>query len=203
MALSKTYLTVNGKIRSEQRSGESGSRDFVLDGSGSVVGVYRNGWLQADACYEPYGEIYTQWNMGIDGYRFTWGGCHGYRQTGLAYSSVYVRARHYSNKDAAWLSVDQLWPSEMPYGYVAGRVPGNVDLSGKGTVQSLYPGGINYGCLTFPCCGYNTWYWQNECSTTGCKFECCAAGFRKAFVRQLKSVNSIVIPMDVLILLIR
>jgi hypothetical protein len=130
MALSRTYLTVNGKIRSEQRSGESGSRDYVLDGSGSVVGVYRNGWLQPDGCYEPYGEINTQWNMGIDGYRFTWGGGFGYRQTGLAYSSVYVRARHYSNKNAAWLSVDQLWPQEMPYGYVGGRVPGSVDPTG-------------------------------------------------------------------------
>jgi hypothetical protein len=136
---------VNGKIRSEQRSGESGSRDFVLDGSGSVVGVYRNGWLQADACYEPYGSIYTQWYMGTDGYRFTWGGGFGYRQTGLAYSSVYVRARHYSNMDAGWTTRDPLWPSEMPYGYVHGRVPGNVDPSG------LFGSKISDICSNDPC----------------------------------------------------
>jgi|GEM_PF-2862566 len=100
-----TYLTVNGKIRSEQRSGESGSRDYVHDGSGNVVGIYRNGWLQADASYDPYGELYTQWNMGNGGYRFTWGGAWGYRQTFTEYSSVYVRARHYSRAVGSWLSV--------------------------------------------------------------------------------------------------
>jgi hypothetical protein len=157
MALLKSYLTVNGKIRSEQRSGESGSRDYVLDGSGSVVGVYRNGWLQADACYEPYGSIYTQWYMGTDGYRFTWGGGFGYRQTFTEWSSVYVRARHYSKAVGSWLSVDPLWPSEMPYGYVEGRVPGSVDYWGMQTdpnnpcpdlcnkINSIKPGTTNYG----------------------------------------------------------
>ncbi len=128
MALAKTYLTVNGKIRSEQRAGEAHSRDYVLDRLGSVIQIYQNGWPIADACYEPYGGIYTQWNM--SGKTFTWLGGWGYHKTGVEWSSVYVRARHYSRGLSNWTSVDPLWPAEMPYGYVDNRVMTGVDYWG-------------------------------------------------------------------------
>jgi hypothetical protein len=125
----KNYYTVNGKIRGQHVQGESDGKDYMLDASGNVVGVYQGDYMYANAAYDGFGNVLDSWNMSTFT-NFTWGGGHGYRQTGLAYSSVYVRARHYSNMDAAWTTRDPLWPSEMPYGYVNGRVPGGVDPSG-------------------------------------------------------------------------
>jgi hypothetical protein len=103
--------------------------DFVPDASGKVVGAYQGDYMYANAAYDGFGNVLDSWNMSTFT-NFTWGGGYGYRQTGLAYSSVYVRARHYSNMDAAWTTIDPLWPYEMPYGYVNGRVPGGVDYWG-------------------------------------------------------------------------
>jgi hypothetical protein len=94
-----------------------------------VCSLVRDGSYKVDVAYDGFGSVLDSWNMSTYT-NFTWGGGHGYRQTGLAYSSVYVRARHYSNMDAGWTTIDPLWPSEMPYGYVNGRVPGGVDPSG-------------------------------------------------------------------------
>jgi hypothetical protein len=103
--------------------------DFVPDASGNLVGVYQGDYMYANAAYDGFGKVLDSWNMSTFT-NFTWGGGYGYRQTDLAYSSVYVRARHYSNLAAGWTTRDPLWPSEMPYGYVNGRVPGRVDPSG-------------------------------------------------------------------------
>jgi hypothetical protein len=123
------YMTVNGKICSEQRAGEAHSRDYVLDRLGSVNQIYQNGWLIADSCYDPWGEALVSWNMDSS-YKFTWMDGWGYRETGLEWSSTYVRSRHYSYKAGAWISRDSLWPSEMPYGNVGGRVTSAVDYWG-------------------------------------------------------------------------
>ena len=131
------YYTVNGKIRGQHVLGEAEGKDYLLDASGNLVGVYQGDYLKADASYDPFGNILDSWNISF--YNFTWAGGHGYRQTGLAYSSVYVRARHYSNLDGGWTTRDPLWPSEMPYGYVRGRVPGSVDPSGMA---------VDYQCNT-------------------------------------------------------
>ena len=122
------YYSVNGQIQGQHVLGDAEGKDYLLDASGNLVGVYQGDYLKADAAYDPFGNILDSWNISF--YNFTWAGGHGYRQTGLAYSSVYVRARHYSNLDAGWTTRDPLWPSEMPYGYVDGRVPGSVDPSG-------------------------------------------------------------------------
>jgi RHS repeat-associated protein len=123
------YMTVNGQIRSEHRSGEAKSRDYVHDALGNVVAVFQDDWPVAMASYDPSGEFLTSWNM--SGYKFTWNGSHGYRQTGLEWSSTYVRARHYSFMDGAWTTRDPLWPREMPYGYVEGMVMSASDPSGE------------------------------------------------------------------------
>jgi hypothetical protein len=126
----KNFYTVNGKIRGQQVVGAVDGQDYMLDASGNVVGVYQGDYMYANAAYDGFGNVLDSWNMSTFT-NFTWGEGYGYRQTGLAYSSVYVRARHYSNMDAGWTTRDPLWPSEMPYGYVHGRVPGSVDPSGE------------------------------------------------------------------------
>ncbi|MBX3114162.1 MAG: hypothetical protein KF836_06310 [Fimbriimonadaceae bacterium] len=131
MALSRTYLTVNGQIRSEHRSGETQSRDYMHDALGSVVVVYQNNSFVADGSYSCLGRLESgSWNIAAQGYKFAWNGGHGYRQTGVEWSSTYVRARHYSFMDGGWTTIDPLWPFQMPYGYVKGRSMSRVDPSG-------------------------------------------------------------------------
>ncbi|QYK54619.1 MAG: hypothetical protein KF824_06885 [Fimbriimonadaceae bacterium] len=130
MALSKTYYSINGQIRGEHRSGEANSRDYMHDNLGNVVAVFQNDWEIAEASYKPYGEMISNWNFGSHGYRFAWNGGNGYRKTNMAYVTHYVRARHYSEVMGTWTTRDPLWPQEMPYNYVEGRVMSAVDYSG-------------------------------------------------------------------------
>jgi len=149
------YYSIEGQILGQQVLGEAEGKDYLLDASGNLVGVYQGDYLKADASYDAFGNILDSWNISF--YNFTWGGGHGYRQTGLAFSSVYVRARHYSNLDAGWTTRDPLWPSEMPYGYVNGRVPGDVDYCGMASIITVNPwaigGGYSHAYLQFniPC----------------------------------------------------
>lgn len=91
--------------------------------------------MKADASYDAFGNNLDSWNMTF--YSFTWAGGYGYRQTGLAYSSVDVRARYSSKLDAGWTTRDPLWPTEMPYGYVEGRVMSAVDYWGMRRAKGI------------------------------------------------------------------
>lgn len=106
MALARKYYTVNGEIISELRAGETDARDYVTDALGNVVAVFQNDWEIALATYDTSGEFLTNFNMSDS--RFAWNGSHGYRSTGLEWSTHYVRARHYSFMDQAWTTVDPL-----------------------------------------------------------------------------------------------
>ena len=128
MAMTRTYLSIDGQITSEMRAGETRSRDYVLDPLGNVMGVYQADWAVAYMSFDPWGELLSGWNA--DSYKFAWCGGWGYRRTGLEVASHYVRARHYSFLDGSWTTVDPLWPGERAYGYVGGRVTAAVDPSG-------------------------------------------------------------------------
>ncbi|QYK54616.1 MAG: hypothetical protein KF824_06865 [Fimbriimonadaceae bacterium] len=143
MALARKYYSVDGEIHAELRVGETDARDYVRDALGNVVAVFQNDWEVALATYDTSGEFLTNFNM--SGYKFTWNGSHGYRSTGLEWSSHYVRARHYSFMDGAWTTSDPLWPQEMPYGYVEGMAMSAVDPSGAFCVW------VNTSVKTRPC----------------------------------------------------
>lgn len=132
MPLARKYYTVNGEIISELRAGETHTRDYVRDALGNVVAIFQNDWEIALATYDTSGEFLTNFNMSDS--RFAWNGSHGYRSTGLEWSTHYVRARHYSFMDQAWTTRDPLWPQEMPYGYVNGRSTRVVDFWGMDAV---------------------------------------------------------------------
>ncbi len=127
------YDTVNGKIRTKWTGERPGSQAVFHDPLGSVVGIYEDGWLKADRVYDASGETRAEWN---DVGTFGWVGGHGYRETRREWVSHYVRARHYSYMTGGWTSVDPLWPSEMAYGYVAGRVLSSFDFSGTDILPS-------------------------------------------------------------------
>jgi hypothetical protein len=75
--------------------------------------LVRDGSYKLDVAYDGFGNVLDSWNMSTFT-NFTWGGGFGHRQTRPAFSSVYVRARHYSYPGVAWTTRDPLWPSEMP-----------------------------------------------------------------------------------------
>lgn len=84
----------------------------TVNGDGTTLNTYN---------YKPFGDVLSKTGSAPDP-KYLWCGTWGYRANGAKWVSHYVRARHYSFADAAWTSVDPLWPSEMPYGYVEGRV---------------------------------------------------------------------------------
>lgn len=145
------YLSVNGQIRSEHRSGEAHSRDYGLDPLGNVVSVHQDGSQIAESSYSGWGNPVGASNM--DSYRFTWVGAWGYRQTKAEWSSAYMRARHYSLNDGAWTTRDLLWPNELPYGYVSGRAMSAVDPSGAFVI----PLACAAACLVTAGCAAGVW----------------------------------------------
>ena len=121
------YDTVNGRIRAEVTGGTRtgylpdalGSVTAIVDESGAVQNTYR---------YKPYGELLAKTGAAADP-KFMWVGLWGYR--GKASSDhKYVRARHYASSNGQWLSIDPIWPFEMPYEYVSGAPITQLDPSG-------------------------------------------------------------------------
>ncbi len=145
------YDTLHGEIIAEYTDGVQ--LDYLKDALGSVTAwVDQNCNIVATARYKPFGDILV--STGTLG-RFTWVGTLGYRSSGLTWADKYVRARHYGSKQDQWTTVDPLWPSEMPYGYVSGNPSTMSDPSGmaicrKGPCEG---GGFYGACVAAFCSG--------------------------------------------------
>ncbi len=109
------YYTIDGQMIGYKDAG--GRKDFLTDALGSVTAeVDQTGATKTfDGRYTPYGGDLS--SSGTRG-RYGWIGTWGYRETRLAVSSHYVRARHYNWKSGKWITSDPLWPSESGYVYV-------------------------------------------------------------------------------------
>jgi RHS repeat-associated protein len=83
--------------------------------------------------FRAYGQIAYVATGPYSGIPFNYVGSAGYRRTGRAHSSHYVRARHLSSQDARWTTVDLLWPRQNVYSYVLGNPSSNFDSSGLST----------------------------------------------------------------------
>ena len=111
-------------------SGPNGKVDYLTDALGSVTTtVNGTGAVLNEYRYKPYGAQLSKTGTAPDP-KFTWVGSQGYRQTGLAHSDVYVRARHFSNEEGIWTTKDGIWPREHPYNYVNGRSTTSADPTG-------------------------------------------------------------------------
>ena len=117
MPMSVTYATINGEIVSENRGGviryyvpdTNGNTIALLDESGNVTDTYE---------YWPFGEIRS--HVGPSTTPFTFGGVLGCYSD--SWGGIYMRAREFVPKLARWLTVDPLWPWQLPYVY-AGNSP--------------------------------------------------------------------------------
>ncbi len=128
------YYTVDGQMIGYKDA--AGRKDFLTDALGSVTAeVDQTGATKTfDGRYKPYGGDLS--STGTRG-SYGWVGSWGYRGTALSATSHYVRARHYSKASGVWTSVDQYWPYERSYAYVAAKVVNKIDYSGY---RSCSPG---------------------------------------------------------------
>lgn len=133
MAMSVTYMTINGVIVHEALSG-GGERELTADPLGSLVKIRTSAANYSySAEYWPYGEIQTQTGSNPTPWAFV--GLLGYMRD-LA-TMFYVRARYYRSALTRWMTVDPLWPRERAYTYVGG-LPGILsDPSGRGIEWSI------------------------------------------------------------------
>jgi len=128
------FYTFNGTILGEA-SPKGPVRRYGPDALGSVVAAYSaaTGALENTYRNKPFGGQLSKTGTAADP-SFRWVGTLGYRQTGMSWSDVYVRARHYSASVGRWTSLEplELEAAEQPgpYPYAFGSPTTVVDPSG-------------------------------------------------------------------------
>jgi hypothetical protein len=135
MAMSATYLTMNGIIVHENRGGVQ--RDYVPDTLGSTTALTDNTQTKTDTWqYWPYGEVSTR--TGTSNTPFTFVGTLGYSKDQLD-KLFYVRARHLRVDLAGWQTLDPLWPQELAFVYCDACPVACADPSGaqRGGITTL------------------------------------------------------------------
>src|SRR5579862_9102407 len=122
------YLSINGRIVSELRSGTDS--DYIHDSLGSLGYIVGPGGNISDRyLWWPYGDVLL--HSGASATPFGFLGALGY-YTDAVGSSIYVRVRHYNVESTAWLQVDPLYPQQLPFAYVGGASVSIADPSGMG-----------------------------------------------------------------------
>ena len=123
-----SYLTVNGKILSESRSGVES--DYIPDPQGSTSALINSSQTITDTfTWWPYGEERS--HLGSSVTPFGYQGTLGYYADGDS-GRVYVQTRVFAPSNTLWLTVDSLWPFERPYGYADQNPVTKSDPTGKG-----------------------------------------------------------------------
>jgi len=107
-------------VRFWARQGSGSRRRYGPDALGSVVATYSaaTGALENTYRNKPFGGQLAKTGTATDP-SFRWAGTLGCRQTGMSWSDVHMRARHYSTSVGRWTTRDPLWPEEPDYPYVS------------------------------------------------------------------------------------
>lgn len=125
MAMSVVYTNFGGMLVHEDRGGTE--RQYVSDTLGSLIGELNSTQaITYTAEYWPYGEVQTETGTNTSPWNFV--GLLGYLRD-LA-TLLYVRARHYLNANAMWLTADPLWPVTRAYSYTKMSPIAYTDSSG-------------------------------------------------------------------------
>jgi len=123
------YATINGQILYESTNGVR--TEYIHDALGSVIATTdANRNVQNTYRWAGYGTQIAKTGTAADP-KFLWNGTSGYRVTGRAHASHYVRRRHYGIQEAAWGGVDLLWLTFSPYGYALQRPILVLDVFGR------------------------------------------------------------------------
>jgi RHS repeat-associated protein len=149
------YLTMRGMIVHENRGGVE--RDYVPDTLGSTACLLDSTQTVTDSWeFLPYGEVAQR--TGTSSTPFTFGGMWGYFRD-LLDKLTYARARYIRPNLSRWLTVDPLWPMELPFSYCRSMPCTYVDPTGL--VASSY---IHRILLQDPCKGVK--YGRSKCEPT-------------------------------------
>src|SRR5215212_59197 len=110
------YYSINGELIGE-KVGTGARTDYLTDALGSVTATLnQSGAVVNTYRYKPYGAQLAKTGAGADP-AFRWVGNQGYRQTGKKYSDVYIRARHYGEREGRWPNRDPYGPIFIGYTY--------------------------------------------------------------------------------------
>ncbi|NBX95157.1 MAG: hypothetical protein EBQ88_00040 [Betaproteobacteria bacterium] len=182
MPMTERFYSVNGQMMGYESGGVK--KDFLTDHLGSITAeIDQTQTRTYDTRYSAYGR--NNWSTGT-GCGFGWVGSYGYRETGLAQMSHYVRARHYSYITGNWSTVDPLWPSESAYGYVNGRATTDMDPTGNqagnsaGDFAGSFPNGLRLpriGNVNCAQCAYDifkNWFPLPQHNCNSCYAHCMA-----------------------------
>ena len=113
MAMTVRYLTIDGEIVSETRSGVR--NDYIPDPLGSTAALINSTHTITDTfLWWPFGEQRS--HVGSSVSPFGYGGTLGY-YTGSSGRNVCLPARTFGQRETCWLTKDPLWPFESAYIY--------------------------------------------------------------------------------------
>ena len=125
MAMAVTYETFDGVLLSENRGGTV--TEYFGDPLGSLVRTEdATGAATSTATYWPYGGLRSSTGSNPSPWGFV--GLLGYFTDSV--SRLYVRMRHYRPDTTAWMTIDPLWPREVPFTYSRNHPIAFVDPSG-------------------------------------------------------------------------
>ncbi|MBI1756899.1 MAG: hypothetical protein HYR64_07320 [Fimbriimonas ginsengisoli] len=134
--MKRAFYTIDGTIIAESSGGVR--TDYMHDALGSVIGaVDATGVVTNTYRWKPYGSLLSSTGPNPTP-TFGWLGGLGYRASGRSHSDYYVRARHYSAVDAAWLAADPEWPAKAAYIYANDGPTSTVDPTGRGQGQDPF-----------------------------------------------------------------
>jgi len=150
MALTVKYLTVDGEILSETRSGTRS--DYIPDPLGSTAGLISSTHTISDTfLWWPYGELRN--HTGASTTPLGHVGTQGYYANSNG-TSTYIRSNTLMAKTSQWLTQDPLWPSELGFVVVLSNPTSQTDPSGEAT-RPRRPIGITGGgsgpCVVYVC----------------------------------------------------
>ena len=133
MALQVTsYHTINGRLRSERSPSPQPNHEYMQDALGSVTQTTNpsGGSVWMKQRYHGYGTRAFTSASSVRQPNYQWVGAWRYRRTARWRCDSYVRARHYSNFDSRWTTVDPLWQLYNALGYCLGNPGTWIDPSG-------------------------------------------------------------------------
>jgi len=131
MAMTVKYLTVDGEILSETRSGSRS--DYIPDPLGSTAALFNSGQTITDTFFWwPFGELRS--HVGPNTTPFGYIGTLGYYANSIGVS-LYVTTRILRPQTTAWQTNDSFWPVERPFSYCDANPTSRTDQSGEAPQQ--------------------------------------------------------------------